>query len=707
LWMDFRICNQQTAEKENFGVHQVLQNGEPPNVVSILKTSQRTNLPLEKKLTKVSFKNSPVQHTICRSPDLAHDWQAIRQLDEEENWTERTEVVTKEDHELYIETAREWLDSLIADLPSFREQKEIMTTNSDFPELPPEELPAGSGVNDTPSGVVNSDDLDSSLMSGFSNLQIGNGDCPQTFSPIGSGRTSPEQDNLMDSNEDIDKLLVHDEVTETSVLQNDVLSTGNERADNLLKEITSEDHPYKSAGLFAVDPTDLEKEFQEDNIGDEVFSGEKSAEVEDMFERNAGNQLEENDQFGDNEFKPATEAMWELDYLEKCGSNNPDFKESALARQSLYVKFDPLVKGGSPLSPATRNNRIGMRDVLPSKPLNMGDNLLLMDSPGPRAKASNLASRQAPQEQTPAEAASPCVVDKLLNFSPSKYSELMQKESAKKEEPIAEETSISESQTSPGTNKIELSEEEPPREKAPSKSKEDFDEAVKKEIEALRKQALFFNKEELNAAVKRETDMLRQQMKEESAIRDMESKELTERNEQLTRETGELRVVMQEYEKTIADMIEKGQKSQDQYNHSTSEVVKERDQLQADLTAVETAFSDLHRRYEKLKGVVENFKKNEETLKKATSDYQEKLKRSEEKYRLLKKHAEEKIESANIEIARVRKSNESEIAVMKAALKKEQTKTASLEMSLQQKVSENAELTAICDELINKMGGNR
>ena len=35
---------------------------------------------------------------------------------------------------------------------------------------------------------------------------------------------------------------------------------------------------------------------------------------------------------------------------------------------------------------------------------------------------------------------------------------------------------------------------------------------------------------------------------------------------------------------------------------------------------------------------------NEEILKKATVDYQEKLKRSEEKYRMLKKHAEEKIE---------------------------------------------------------------
>lgn len=38
------------------------------------------------------------------------------------------------------------------------------------------------------------------------------------------------------------------------------------------------------------------------------------------------------------------------------------------------------------------------------------------------------------------------------------------------------------------------------------------------------------------------------------------------------------------------------------------------------------------------------FFQNEEILKKATTDYQEKLKRSEEKYRMLKKHAEEKIE---------------------------------------------------------------
>lgn len=693
------------TDKENQGVPKDWQNEEPQRVVSILKSSQKVNCPSEKKLSKVSFKNSPVCHTIPYSAELPPVWQEIRELDEEENWTERTQVVTKEDHQLYSEAAKEWLEELLANLPYAGEKVTNMAASSDdLPEIVHPEIP---GIEDAAINEPgNDDDLDTELMSDFSKLQIVANDCPRTFSPIGSERTSPEQDNLIDSNEDIDKLLLHDEATETAVLTDDVLHTGNERTDNLLKEITSVEHSYKSAELFKVNPADLENEFQDHKTLDDLASSEKTAEVQDMFEQNAEDQLEEDDQFGDDAFKPASEAMWELDFLEQCGSKNEDFKESALARQSLYVKFDPLVKGASPKSPM--KNKMGMRDILPTKPPSMGDNLLLMDSPASGLKSSGATNRRAFNDLTSTQQTeSPCGVDKLLNFSPSKLNQGMKTEVGGKEENIIEETGAVESHSAPDTSNIEVKEEEPPREKALFYSKEDFDAAVKRETEAVRKQALFSNREEFNAAVQKETDVLRQQMQEESAIREMESKELTERNEQLKRETGELRVVMQEYEKTIADMIERNQKSQDQYHHSTSEVAKERDQLQSDLTAVEAAFSDLHRRYEKLKGVVENFKKNEEILKKATSDYQEKLKKSEEKYRLLKKHAEEKIESANIEITRVRKSNESEIAVMKAALKKEQTKSASLEMSLQQKISENAELTAICDELINKMGGHR
>ena len=39
------------------------------------------------------------------------------------------------------------------------------------------------------------------------------------------------------------------------------------------------------------------------------------------------------------------------------------------------------------------------------------------------------------------------------------------------------------------------------------------------------------------------------------------------------------------------------------------QVINERDQALEDLQSVETAFSDLHRRYEKTKAVVEGFKK--------------------------------------------------------------------------------------------------
>ena len=119
-------------------------------------------------------------------------------------------------------------------------------------------------------------------------------------------------DNLTDSNEDIDKLLVHDEATENAVLTDDVLHTGNERTDNLLKEITREERPYKSAELFKVNPADLENEFQDHRTLEDLRSSEKTAEVEDMFKQDAENQKEEDDQFGDDAFKPASEGKYML-----------------------------------------------------------------------------------------------------------------------------------------------------------------------------------------------------------------------------------------------------------------------------------------------------------------------------------------------------------------------------------------------------------
>ena len=51
------------------------------------------------------------------------------------------------------------------------------------------------------------------------------------------------------------------------------------------------------------------------------------------------------------------------------------------------------------------------------------------------------------------------------------------------------------------------------------------------------------------------------------------------------------------------------EKSTTESQQGFEDVVKERDQALEDLQSVETAFSDLHQRYERVKGVVEGLKK--------------------------------------------------------------------------------------------------
>ena len=124
-------------------------------------------------------------------------------------------------------------------------------------------------------------------------------------------------ENFIDSNEDINKLLAPHE---NDNVEDDVLSTGNAHTDNLLKEITSEEHSYKSAELFSVNPSELENEFQERNtLNEDVISGEKTEDVQAMFEKDAVNQVEVDDQFGDEAFKPASEGNnFEAVRIGKC-----------------------------------------------------------------------------------------------------------------------------------------------------------------------------------------------------------------------------------------------------------------------------------------------------------------------------------------------------------------------------------------------------
>jgi hypothetical protein len=165
-----------------------------------------------------------------------------------------------------------------------------------------------------------------------------------------------------------------------------------------------------------------------------------------------------------------------------------------------------------------------------------------------------------------------------------------------------------------------------------------------------------------------------------------------------------MKQVLAEYEKTISELIGEKEKEKDRFEEERQMLQIERDQAAEDLRNVESAFADVHRKYERTKQAVEGFKQNEEALKRCVQECQVKLRKQDQKYELLKSHAEETLEKANREIESLARSQEGESARPSALLKKTEMKATSLERTVEQKAKENEELTAICDELIAKVG---
>ncbi|XP_040890621.1 transforming acidic coiled-coil-containing protein 1 isoform X2 [Toxotes jaculatrix] len=194
-------------------------------------------------------------------------------------------------------------------------------------------------------------------------------------------------------------------------------------------------------------------------------------------------------------------------------------------------------------------------------------------------------------------------------------------------------------------------------------------------------------------------------IREEIITKEIEVNEWKRKYEESRAEVFEMRKIVAEYEKTVAQMIEDEQQQKTlSCSKSVRQLTLERDQALADLNSVERSFADLFRRYENMKGVLEGFKKNEEVLKKCAQDYLMRIKQEEQRYQTLKVHAEEKLDKANEEIAQVRTKANAESVALNASLRKEQMKVESLERAVLQKNQEIEELTKICDELIAKLG---
>ncbi|XP_061674443.1 transforming acidic coiled-coil-containing protein 1-like isoform X2 [Syngnathoides biaculeatus] len=193
-------------------------------------------------------------------------------------------------------------------------------------------------------------------------------------------------------------------------------------------------------------------------------------------------------------------------------------------------------------------------------------------------------------------------------------------------------------------------------------------------------------------------------IREEIITKEAEVNDWKRKYDDSRQELNEMRKIVSEYEKTIAQMIEDEQRNSLSSQKALRAVTMEKEAALADLNSVERSLSDVFRRYENMKKTLEGFKKNEEVLKKCAQEYLARVKQEEQRYQTLKVHAEEKLDKANEEIAQVRSKASSESLALTAGLRKEQMKNESLEQALQHKNQEIEELTKICDELIAKMG---
>lgn len=374
-------------------------------------------------------------------------------------------------------------------------------------------------------------------------------------------------------------------------------------------------------------------------------------------------------QFTEEEFRSAAEFFKDpsaFEFLQKAG-NSTALQESTLARFSLYVKFDPLLKSDSPVKHQSDNKRIDSSTVKTKCVDDQCVNNQYDENLSPKyLNKSSDRNEQSSIEMVGNMAKQTIGSGKLIDFSPS---------------PKKKET------CNPANQQLDNGSSHPLQE-TKMFSEDEVNQALKMQ-ELLYQEKLIKKDKEWN---------------EKQKTYDKEKQQLKNQNIALKQALAVASFVALEMSKMFSLFKDQKEQERVEMTATNQRLINERDQALEDLQNVETAFADLHRRYEKAKGVLEGYKQNEDKLRDQCSELQDKIKQQEQKFDLLRLRTEEKLESANTELESAKKGVEAEVTVLRAQVKKAEMKISSLERNLEQKNKENAELSNICDELIAKVG---
>jgi len=119
-----------------------------------------------------------------------------------------------------------------------------------------------------------------------------------------------------------------------------------------------------------------------------------------------------------------------------------------------------------------------------------------------------------------------------------------------------------------------------------------------------------------------------------------------------------------------------------------------------ELDVMHSAMSDLHKRYDRARGIINQMKKREDTLEEEIRQCQEELRNSEENCRYISKTCDDKLEEANTRIDMIKQETEKGTIMMEASIKRLELECKSWHSKFLDKESSEKELIAICDSLM-------
>uniref|UniRef100_A0A0L8HI03 Transforming acidic coiled-coil-containing protein C-terminal domain-containing protein n=2 Tax=Octopus bimaculoides TaxID=37653 RepID=A0A0L8HI03_OCTBM len=365
---------------------------------------------------------------------------------------------------------------------------------------------------------------------------------------------------------------------------------------------------------------------------------------------------------------------WELLNCDKTVMN-----ASRLCRESLYVKFDPLLGLNNTIDfDINKTKNVSKQPALEKiKSPPKSPDLIMMDSPTRKSMYQKVTAMRKVNNSTNNN------LDDIFSLSPANNNP----------DAVFFGTPLPQKKNSEIVQVLKYTEEDWLK--------------MKQNIELEYQNRLMSASKELTHKMSEITEEHQKALNEKDVEMEQIKKDLlqlqTEKKagqEKLT----EMKKVLDEYTILIDHLAAEKQKCADNYTKGIDGSKKEVDLIQDELQTVQKAYSDLHRRFEKAKTIIESLKKNEEMLKNHVKDMVAKIKEGKVALVTLKKESQETQANLEKEVAALKKKLTIDTSCLEASSKRKDMKIAELQNELELKKNQIKELTKICDDLMEKVG---